>query len=62
MSEHRIFKTAFASVYPMYVQKAERKSRTRAEVDQIICWLTGYDDDELQQQWIKFYAPNDSVS
>lgn len=50
MSEHRIFKTAFASVYPMYVQKAERKSRTRAEVDQIICWLTGYDDDELQQQ------------
>jgi hypothetical protein len=40
----------FAKVYPMYVQKAERKNRTKAEVDQIICWLTGYDQAGLQQQ------------
>jgi hypothetical protein len=40
---HRIFTTSFASVYPLYVAKAERKGRTRAEVDQVICWLTGYD-------------------
>jgi len=41
--EHRIFTTSFASVYPHYVTKAERKNRTREEVDQIISWLTGYD-------------------
>jgi len=41
---------AFAKVYPMYVQKAERKNRTQAEVDQIICWLTGYDATWLAQQ------------
>ena len=40
----------FAKVYPMYVQKAERKNRTKEEVDQIICWLTGYDRAGLQQQ------------
>lgn len=40
---HRIFTTAVASVYPHYVQKAEKKSRTKAEVDEIIRWLTGYD-------------------
>jgi hypothetical protein len=40
----------FAKVYPLYVQKAERKNRTKAEVDQIICWLTGYDQAGLQQQ------------
>lgn len=50
MSAHRIFKTAFAKVYPMYVQKAERKNRTRAEVDQIICWLTGYTQAKLEKQ------------
>ncbi|WP_438863990.1 DUF2200 domain-containing protein [Neptunicella sp.] len=50
MPEHRIFKMAFAKVYPMYVQKAERKNRTREEVDQIICWLTGYDQAGLEQQ------------
>ena len=44
----RIFSMAFARVYPLYVQKAERKGRTRAEVDQIITWLTGYDRDALQ--------------
>lgn len=47
---HRIFSMAFAKVYPMYVQKAERKGRTKEEVDAIICWLTGYDQAGLQQQ------------
>ena len=42
MTGHRIFGTSFASIYPLYVAKAERKNRTRAEVDQIITWLTGY--------------------
>lgn len=54
MSTHRIFTTAFASVYPHYVQKAEKKQRTKAEVDQIICWLTGYSqaalDAHIQQR------------
>lgn len=50
MSKHRIFTTAFASVYPLYVQKAERKGRTKDEVDQIIRWLTGYDQRGLQRQ------------
>jgi len=50
MPKHRIFATEFAKVYPLYVQKAERKNRTKAEVDQVICWLTGYDRAGLQQQ------------
>ncbi len=50
MQKHKIFAMEFAKVYPMYVQKAERKNRTKAEVDQIICWLTGYDQAGLQQQ------------
>jgi hypothetical protein len=50
MPRHNIFDMPFAKVYPMYVQKAERKHRTKAEVDQIIGWLTGYDLAELQQQ------------
>jgi hypothetical protein len=50
MPAHRIFGIPFAKVYPMYVQKAERKGRTRAEVDRVICWLTGYDAAGLQQQ------------
>lgn len=50
MTKHRIFTMTFASVYPFYVQKAERKNRSKEEVDQIICWLTGYDQEELQQQ------------
>ena len=40
----------FAKIYPLYVQKAERKKRTRAEVDEIICWLTGYDQAGLRRQ------------
>lgn len=50
MSKHRIFTIAFASVYSLYIQKAERKNRTKEEVDQVICWLTGYDQAGLQQQ------------
>ncbi|MCU0305757.1 MAG: DUF2200 domain-containing protein [Thermoanaerobaculales bacterium] len=50
MTGHRIFATSVASVYPLYVQKAERKGRTKAEVDRVICWLTGYSEKELQRQ------------
>ena len=50
MAKHRIFSTAFAKVYPMYVQKAEGKGRTRVEVDQVIRWLTGYTQAGLEQQ------------
>ena len=47
---HKIFKMPFATVYPLYVQKAEKKSRTKQEVDEIIHWLTGYDNAALQQK------------
>lgn len=46
----RIFTMSFASVYPLYIQKAEKKGRTKAEVDEIIFWLTGYDETTLQKQ------------
>jgi hypothetical protein len=46
----RVFAMKFARVYPLYVQKAERKKRTKEEVDQIICWLTGYDQAGLRRQ------------
>jgi hypothetical protein len=49
-TKHRIFGMAFAKVYPMYVQKAERKNRTQDEVDQVIRWLTGYSMADLQRQ------------
>lgn len=45
MAQHRLYTTSFASVYPHYVTKAERKGRTKAEVDQIILWLTGFSQD-----------------
>jgi hypothetical protein len=48
--QHRIFKITFASVYPLYVEKAERKNRTKEEVDEIIFWLTGYDQAGLKKQ------------
>ncbi len=48
MAGHRIFTTSVASVYPHYVAKAEKKGRTKEEVDEIIRWLTGYSQDELQ--------------
>ena len=50
MPKHHIFAMPFARVYPLYVQKAQRKDRTKEEVDQIICWLTGYDQEGLQRQ------------
>jgi hypothetical protein len=50
MENHRIFRMPFASVYPHYVQKAEKKGRTKDEVDEVICWLTGYSPDALAAQ------------
>lgn len=50
MDNSRVFKMSFASVYPMYIQKAEKKGRKKAEVDAIIFWLTGYTKQTLQQQ------------
>lgn len=49
-TKHRIYTTSFASVYPLYVAKAERKGRTRAEVDEILLWLTGFTPDQLEAQ------------
>ena len=49
MDNTRVFKMTFASVYPLYIQKAEKKGRTKAEVDAIIFWLTGYTKQTLQQ-------------
>lgn len=49
-TKHRIFTTSFAIVYPLYVAKAEKKGREKPEVDAIICWLTGYDQRELEAQ------------
>ncbi len=53
MAEHRIYKMSFASVYPHYVAKAEKKGRTKAEVDRIIRWLTGYEQKGLEAQLTK---------
>lgn len=50
MKNEKIFSMPFSDVYPLYVQKAERKGRTQAEVDEIICWLTGYDATGLVTQ------------
>jgi hypothetical protein len=50
MDNARVFSMPFAKVYPLYVQKAEKKGRTKAEVDAIIFWLTGYNKKTLQQQ------------
>lgn len=50
MTKHRIYTTSFASVYPHYVTKAEKKGRTKAEVDEIIRWLTGYSQKKLETQ------------
>jgi hypothetical protein len=49
MEKHRIFTTSFASVYPHYIAKAEKKGRSKAEVDTIIFWLTGYDETTFRQ-------------
>ena len=50
VTKHRIFTTSFASVYPLYVAKAERKGRTKAEVDEIILWLTGFSPEAFAAQ------------
>jgi hypothetical protein len=49
MDNARVYKMSFAGVYPLYIQKAERKGRTKAEVDEIIFWLTGYNEKTLQK-------------
>jgi hypothetical protein len=50
VAKHRIYTTSVASVYPHYLTKAEKKGRTKAEVDEIICWLTGYSQEKLEAQ------------
>jgi hypothetical protein len=50
MAQDRIYKMKFSRVYPLYVQKAERKGRTKEEVDEVVCWLTGYSREELEKQ------------
>ena len=50
MTNYRIYKMSFASVYPLYVAKAEKKGRTKTEVDEIILWLTGYSQEEFEVQ------------
>lgn len=50
MTKHKIYKMSFGKVYPLYVEKAEKKGRTKAEVDEIIRWLTGYSQEELDKQ------------
>ncbi|MGE5682869.1 MAG: DUF2200 domain-containing protein [Bacillota bacterium] len=50
MENHKVFAMKFANLYPLYIGKAERKNRTKEEVDQTICWLTGYDLAGLEQQ------------
>lgn len=47
---HRIYTIPFASIYPLYIEKVEKKSRTKEEVIQVICWLTGYELSQLQSQ------------
>ena len=68
MKEHRIYTTPFANVYPLYVAKAERKGRTKAEVDQILRWLTGYTQTQLEAQisagvdFRKFFADAPAIN
>jgi len=50
MTTHNNYKMSFSKVYPLYISKAEKKGRTKSEVDEIICWLTGYSQDELEAQ------------
>lgn len=50
MKNERVFKMTFSSIYPMYIQKAEKKGRSREEVNMVICWLTGYDETSLPSQ------------
>lgn len=50
MTGHKVFRIPFAKIYPLYVEKAERKGRTQEEVDQVICWLTGHDEVSLRKE------------
>ena len=50
MDNQKVFAMSFSKIYLLYIQKAERKNRTKEEVDEIICWLTGYDPESLQAQ------------
>ena len=50
MADHPIFKMAFSKIYPMYIQKAEKKGRTKAEVDEVLRWVTGYSQEQLDSQ------------
>lgn len=50
MKKHKLYSMLFSSIYPLYIQKAEKKGRTKEEVDEIIFWLTGYDENSLQKQ------------
>ncbi len=50
MADHPVFKMAFSKIYPMYVQKAEKKGRTKAEVDEVLRWVTGYSQEQLDSQ------------
>ncbi len=52
-TSHRIYTITFARVYPLYITKVERKARTKAEVEEVICWLTGYNQKELHAQIAK---------
>ena len=49
MAKHRIYSMSFGTIYPLYIAKAEKKGRTKAEVDEIISWLFGYDETTLQE-------------
>lgn len=53
MTKHRVYSIGIASVYPHYIAKAEKKGRTRAEVDEILCWLTGHSQETLDDQLAK---------
>ena len=53
MKKHRIYSISVASVYPHYIAKAEKKGRTKAEVDEIICWLTGHSQETLDEELAK---------
>lgn len=50
MDKHKIYTMSFSKVYPLYISKAEKKGRTKSEVDEIICWLTGYNQEGLEVQ------------
>ncbi len=50
MAKHRIYSMSFASVYPLYITKVEKKGRTKAEVDEVILWMTGYTKKQLEEQ------------